>query len=391
MGLTVNKEMRLMRFCLLAAAFALAIASGPPPFFEKAATARWLVHKLNYAVLSTTSASLDQAPFGNPQSFSDGAVDDSTGRPFFYVSSMDASMQDVAADPKCSLTLSLQMVDDYCTKEWAPLSGQIDPEDPRCTRLTLIGTMRNVTQQEQSLANASLMARHPAMATWPADHHFHFTTLDIEDIWLIDMFGGASLIKPKDYFAAKLLSDEQMGISIPSLVGSVPPPATAKAQTARWMAHNLTYGVMSTTSVQYKGYAFGNPQSFVDGSDSNSTGLLYFYVSDLDASMADIRASPKASFTLSEEFSNGFCSAASIDPEDPRCARLVFTGAIRNTTDAEQATAKSNLFARHPGMKKWPADHNWHVVTLDFEHIWLIDYFGGASVISKADYLAASP
>merc|ERR1712216_540489 len=260
MGLTVNKEMRLMRFCLLAAAFALAIASGPPPFFEKAATARWLVHKLNYAVLSTTSASLDQAPFGNPQSFSDGAVDDSTGRPFFYVSSMDASMQDVAADPKCSLTLSLQMLDDYCTKEWAPLSGQIDPEDPRCTRLTLVGTMRNVTTQELPFAQAAMFDRHPETQSWPKSHDFHVVTMDIEDIWLIDMFGGASLIKLADYFGAPPSTADYLKAPLSSDAALFPPtvfepPAyTDKAKTARWLAHNLTFGVLSTMSQQYKGY-----------------------------------------------------------------------------------------------------------------------------------------
>merc|ERR1711907_419064 len=118
-------------------------------------------------------------------------------------------------------------------------------------------------------------------------------------------------------------------------VSSAPPPFVEKAKTARWMAHNLTYGVLSTTSVAYKGVAFGNPQSFVDGSADNSSGMLYFYVSDLDASMQDVAANPVASFTLTEEFSNGYCSAGKIDPEDPRCARLVFTGSVNNTTGAE--------------------------------------------------------
>jgi hypothetical protein len=373
-------------------------APSPPHFWEKAANARWLTHQLNYGVLSTSSSTLDAAAFGNVQSFADGPSDNSTGRLFFYVSDLDASMKDIAKNPKCSLTLSLQMLDDYCTKEWAPVSGQIDPEDPRCTRLTLVGQMRNVTTEELPFAKDSLFQRHPVMKQWPASHDFHVVTLDIEHIWLIDMFGGASIISPDDYFKAKPSTNKAMGFSEGFSVAAhtaamfEPPAYAEKAKTARWMAHNLTYGVLSTMSQMYKGYPFGNPQSFVDGSADNGTGLLYFYVSDLDASMTDIKVDKRASFTLTEEFSNAYCSTKSPpeDPEDPPCARLVFSGTMRNTTSVEQATAKANLFARHPGMSKWPADHSWHVVTMDFDQIWLIDWYGGASIISKADYLAAT-
>lgn len=51
------------------------------------------------------------------QSFSDGPVASSSGKLYFYVSDLDASAQDLAVDSKCSLSLSLQMLGDYCTKE----------------------------------------------------------------------------------------------------------------------------------------------------------------------------------------------------------------------------------------------------------------------------------
>merc|ERR1711904_429652 len=83
-----------------------------------------------------------------------------------------------------------------------------------------------------------------------------------------------------------------------------PPPASQKAATARWMAHTLDWGVLSTTSTRSEGAelggAFGNPYSFADA----STGVPYFYASDLDASMIDVftspKANPRASFALSE-------------------------------------------------------------------------------------------
>ena len=58
-----------------------------------------------------------------------------------------------------------------------------------------------------------------------------------------------------------------------------------KAETARWLAHQNIWGTISTTSVHLNGRAWGQPKSFVDGSISNSTGVLYFYDSDMDTSV----------------------------------------------------------------------------------------------------------
>jgi len=40
------------------------------------------------------------------------------------------------------------------------------------------------------------------MAEWPAGHNWVIAKIDIQDIWLIDYYGGASILDPKDYFAA---------------------------------------------------------------------------------------------------------------------------------------------------------------------------------------------
>ena len=68
------------------------------------------------------------------------------------------------------------------------------------------------------------------------------------------------------------------------------PQFAEKERTARWMAHAIDWGVLSTISTRkgFEGQAFGNPQSFIDGSCANSTGVLYFYVTDADQSMKDI-------------------------------------------------------------------------------------------------------
>ena len=70
--------------------------------------------------------------------------------------------------------------------------------------------------------------------------------------------------------------------------------------------------------------------------------------------------------------------AEQLDPEDPRCARVTFSGRFREVTDpVELATAEAFLFARHPAMATWPADHGWAVHEIDIAEIWLIDIYGG--------------
>ena len=345
------------------------------------------VHSLDYGVLSTTSVMLNGTSFGNVQSFSDGPESSGSGKLFFYVSDLDASMQDVKENATVSFTLSEEMIGNRCSNSF--IDGH-DAEDPRCVRLVMTGTWRfDLNDDERKLANESLFSRHPEMKTWPVDHHWQMGTIDVKDIWLIDIFGGASTIKVEDYDKVKAFTSvEKPSKSDPP---SNPPAIDEKAQTARWLAHSADFGILSTTSVHLNGAPFGNPQSFCDGTTDNSTGKLYFYVSNLDASMQDVAQNDRVSFTLSEEFVHDSCMNQQIDPEDPRCVRLTFSGKIRDLTagSQEESEAKSALFSRHPSMAKWPSDHNWKIVTLDIDYIWMIDTFGGASIIEVSDYYSA--
>lgn len=51
---------------------------------------------------------------------------------------------------------------------------------------------------------------------------------------------------------------------------------------------------------QIKGLPFGNIFSVSDGPMDNSTGVVYFYVTLMDNSVADLRSFPFASLTFSE-------------------------------------------------------------------------------------------
>lgn len=179
-------------------------------------------------------------------------------------------------------------------------------------------------------------------------------------------------------------------------------PATGnKAMTARWMVHSLDWGTLTTISTRLGGgeISFGNIYSFVDGTCTNSTGIPYFYGTYLDQSLIDSMENPMVSLSLSEASLSSVCgnkdglSACSLvskygDPESPVCARLTITGELvvldEDSTEYELAT--TSLFERHATMANWPKDHNWLAFKIDVQDVWLIDYFGGASIISPDDY-----
>ena len=210
----------------------VAVASaGPPDYTDKAGTARWMAHTLNWGVLATASVHLgNKFPFSNANSHADAG----DGRIFFYTSSMDTSMQDVAADPRVSFTLSEAQKPGMCmigTKNVTAIAASSfkvsdappDPEDPTCARLTFSGTFRKTNASETPAAKAALFARHPQMKAWPSSHEFYFATIDISAIWLIDYYGGAADIKPEDYYAHAPVS------ATSTVAADAPLPARAKA------------------------------------------------------------------------------------------------------------------------------------------------------------------
>lgn len=354
---------------------------------DRASNARWIVHSLSYGVLSTTSVQYDGVAFGNPQSFVDGTLDNSTGNIYMYVSGLDASMIDITAKPQASFTLSEEMINNDCSRQ------EVDPEDPMCMRVVLIGSVKNVTVDEGTFAKDALLARHPGMKSWPDHHSFYVVALKPQYLWVLDGYGGVVKVTAAEFFAAQPIAPPRRNGTSPIPSPGKAPFFTEKAKTARWMAHHLSFGVLSTTSAnsEYKGVAFGNPQSFADGTIDNSTGQLYFYMAKIDASRHDIAANPKATWVLSEQMLSSYCTSKSLDPEDPRCGRCVFIGNMRIATPTEIPGAKDALFTRHPAMRDWPAEHMFEVYKMDIESIWLLNMFGGASIIMPGDYYKAKP
>merc|ERR1719168_542747 len=78
-----------------------------------------------------------------------------------------------------------------------------DPENPPCARLVLSGSVVNVSgTPEEAAGKAALFERHPSFKNYPASHDFFVAKLNVDGVWLIDIYGGAANVAPKDYFAA---------------------------------------------------------------------------------------------------------------------------------------------------------------------------------------------
>mmetsp|Transcript_29739 Transcript_29739/g.65471 ORF Transcript_29739/g.65471 Transcript_29739/m.65471 type:complete len:243 (+) Transcript_29739:178-906(+) len=181
---------------------------------EKALTARWIVHSLDWGVLSTISSLSDTAtdlpdntPFGNVYSFVDGPCHRGTGVPYLYGTYMDQSFHDTLSNSQVSLAVSeASMCSGNLLQDCRLGTKYGDPESPVCARVTLMGRLVAVDKQEEEyeMAMEALFERHPSMADWPEDHEWVIMKMDIHQVWLIDYYGGATILTSEQYFGASL-------------------------------------------------------------------------------------------------------------------------------------------------------------------------------------------
>ncbi|XP_029820632.1 protein CREG2 [Manacus vitellinus] len=134
-------------------------------------------------------------PYGNCLLLSDGPINNSTGIPFFYVTPKDNTVTDLLKNPMASLTLP-ETDGNFCRK------NVIDPEDPRCARLTLMGQMVMVPPEEVEFAKQAVFSRHPVVRKWPRSYEWFFMKMNIEHIWLQSWYGEGSAIAVEEYLKA---------------------------------------------------------------------------------------------------------------------------------------------------------------------------------------------
>lgn len=109
----------------------------------------------------------------------------------------------------------------------------------------------------------------------------------------------------------------------------------------------VSIATISTTE-GIQDYPMVNVKSTADA----GTGIPYLFFSDLDLSVIDINSNPKASILAT--LADGDCVEGSLDPQDPRCPRLILTGTVVKVEDSqEEKLARSALYANHPDMEMW--------------------------------------
>ncbi|KAM5227930.1 protein CREG2 [Ctenodactylus gundi] len=169
---------------------------GPAPR-PRAGLARFLAHASAWGCLATVSTheQIQGLPFGSCLPISDGPFSNSTGTPFFYVTARDPVVADLMKNPMASLMLP-ESEGDFCRK------NIVDPEDPRCARLTLTGQVITVPPEEVEFAKHAVFSRHPGMRKWPRQYEWFFMKMRIEHIWLHKWFGGGASISREEYFQA---------------------------------------------------------------------------------------------------------------------------------------------------------------------------------------------
>ena len=128
---------------------------------------------------------------------------------------MDQSFADSKKNEMVSLSLTEASLSSVCTERHGIDACMIgtqygDPENPVCARLTLTGSLVILTEDsdEFKFAQNALFERHQTMESWPKNHNWIIAKIDITDIWLIDFFGGATILSPEEYFSVPSPDDD---------------------------------------------------------------------------------------------------------------------------------------------------------------------------------------
>ncbi|KAG4932242.1 hypothetical protein AAZX31_17G042500 [Glycine max] len=78
--------------------------------------------------------------------------------------------------------------------------------NPTCSKISLTAKLKLVDEKskEAKIARNALFSKHPEMKDWPEDHHFQVFKLEIENIFLINWFGGPKPLTVEQYLHPKM-------------------------------------------------------------------------------------------------------------------------------------------------------------------------------------------
>ncbi|MCR4296149.1 MAG: DUF2470 domain-containing protein [Elusimicrobia bacterium] len=155
----------------------------PAPETSHAERARTLLHSSRLGVLSTHSQKCPGHPFGSTMPY---AVD-ARGRPLFLISGMAMHTQNLAANPKASLFVTVP-------------EAHADPLG--AARLTVVGTAAVVPEGELPEARAGYLALHENAKYYVDFKDFAFWRLEAADLYYVGGFGVMGWVEAEDFTAA---------------------------------------------------------------------------------------------------------------------------------------------------------------------------------------------
>jgi putative heme iron utilization protein len=168
-------------------------ADARPPLPEPthAERARTLVAGTNRGILSTLALDPAGYPFGSVATY---AIDDA-GRPIVFVSTMAEHTRNAAADPRASLIVT----------EAFP-----EGSDPLAAgRVTLIGDLLEVGDDERPAVRDRYLAENPASAYYIDFGDFSFWRLEVRSVRYVGGYGRMSWVEAADY--ARAVADPLAG------------------------------------------------------------------------------------------------------------------------------------------------------------------------------------
>jgi putative heme iron utilization protein len=124
---------------------------------------------------------------------------DNRGRPTFLISSMAIHTQNLRRDPRASLLIT-------------PAAAHNDPL--AVARLTLMGTVARVSQDDLMQVRNAYLERHPEAGRWADFGDFAWFRMELRESYLVGGFGVMGWISAEDYAQATVdpLADVAMSI-----------------------------------------------------------------------------------------------------------------------------------------------------------------------------------
>ncbi len=147
---------------------------------DKARKARELVGSRGFGCLSTQSARHPGFPFVSIAEY----ATDAAGQPVFLLSGLAVHSKNLAGDARASLIV------------FAPDAEQ---DTLGAARVTLMGEVRPVAEDEQDAVKDRYLARHPQAEQWAGFGDFAFYRMQVADVYYVGGFGQMGWVSAGDF------------------------------------------------------------------------------------------------------------------------------------------------------------------------------------------------